>query len=145
MAQRYNSFTLHAHCKHVPHLNAQGETFDWSHKPKPPGRFFGRFKCDTCTHEWASAWTWLGRGQKCRNCTDTFGWQAVAYTIPYEVDPLMRRPPGPRVHRKKPDHYYQNCEYCAELCGSPRRKPSHHACGKGRSGDVEFPRPFGRN
>eukprot|EP00800_Vazella_pourtalesii_P013436 TRINITY_DN3211_c0_g1_i1.p1 TRINITY_DN3211_c0_g1~~TRINITY_DN3211_c0_g1_i1.p1 ORF type:complete len:151 (-),score=8.41 TRINITY_DN3211_c0_g1_i1:228-647(-) len=107
--------------------------YDWSYKPKPPPRFFGRFRCQTCSKCWASAWTWQGRGQKCRNCTRKFGWDPVEYTFPFVVDPLMRRPPVPGP-RKKPDHFYQNCEYCAELCGSTKKIPNRHACGKGRSG-----------
>ena len=117
----------------VRHMGEEGVEFDWSQKPRPPPRFFGRFRCQTCSNCWASAWTWLGRGQKCRNCTNQSGWHAVEYTFPYVVDPLMRvRRRGPRPHRK-PDHFYQNCEYCAELCGSTRRIPSRHACGRGGS------------
>ena len=87
---RYTNPYLHAHCKMIPYMQDENVKFDWSHEPKPPCRFFGRFRCQTCSNSWASDWTWQGRGQKCRNCTDEFGLDTVDYTFPYVVGALMR-------------------------------------------------------
>ena len=103
-------------------------------------RQYGFFECEKCFHRWESAWAWEGRGQKCRQCTDREDWHDVEYTDPFELRPLLRRQEledmysregrdwDPNRRRRPPDHYYQNCEYCAELCGSVRRMATRHAC-----------------
>ena len=124
----------HGACEIVPHMEIYSLVFDWGHKDSAPGRYFGKFECDECDHFWHSAWTWLGRGQKCRECVRRFGWSSVDYTNPSEVAP-RRIPKGPRVQGKKSLHNYERCEYCAELCGSTKVKPTHHACEKIKPGD----------
>ena len=137
MAHNYPPFPhlTHGQCMLVPHMEIHNLAFDWGHKDQAPGRYFGRFECDECEHSWTSAWTWLGRGQMCKECVKEWGWDDVDYTYPYEVAP-RKVPQGPRTNRNKPLHYYEECEYCAELCGSTRVKPTYHACEKIRSGDL---------
>ncbi|KAI6659088.1 hypothetical protein LOD99_14764 [Oopsacas minuta] len=133
----------HQDCMLIPHLEFVNRAFDWSHRDKSPGRFFGRFQCD-CGNKWVSGWTWSGRGQKCHMCTDEYGWNEVEYTKPYDVEPRMRRPIRPRSPPRSPQprspqprwpHDYENCEYCAELSGFIRRIPTQSECEKVRSGD----------
>lgn len=122
----------HDECIFVPHMEVQNVAFDWWHKDNNPGRFFGIFECDNsdCENEWGSAWTWLGRGQKCKKCTSGNDWHSIKYVNPRVVKPREKKPPpGPSLVIKPPtDHPYQNCEFCAELCGSATEMPTHHAC-----------------
>ena len=130
-------YRTHGNCTIVPHMEIRNTVFDWGHKDPHPGRYFGRFECEECGNSWSSAWTWLGRGQKCNKCVREIGWHNTEYTDPHEVAP-RRVPTGPRSERppaRKQTHYYENCEYCAELCGSTRVKPTYHACEKVRPGD----------
>ena len=142
-------YDAHSSCHLADHVDAINLVFDWSHKDSPPGRFFGLFKCDVCSKEWGSVWTWLGRGQKCRQCTRTSGvaWETVEYTKPYEVQPRLTKEELKEKYRKegkvwnenhrptKSPHYHENCEYCAELCGSIHRRPGRHACDAITPGD----------
>ena len=105
-------------------------------------RCYGYFRCEKCDHPWESAWAWDGWGQKCRRCTDREDWGEVSYTYPEDLRPLLGRQELENKYRSEGrdwdsnrrrrnpinDHYYQNCEYCAELCGSTARVPTHAAC-----------------
>ncbi|KAI6659089.1 hypothetical protein LOD99_14765 [Oopsacas minuta] len=123
----------HDYCLFVPYMEIHNVEFDWWHKDRDPCRFFGRFQCDECPNKWTSAWTWLGRGHKCRECVYAFGWHSVEYTLPYEVEPRMRNPPprlyGPIGPRRNQNHLdYKNCEFCAEICGSTTKIPKDRKC-----------------
>ena len=112
------------------------------HRRHPTRRQYGYFKCEECSHLWESAWAWEGWGQKCRCCTEKEDWDDVDYTDAYDLRPLLKRQElenmyrregrdwDPNRRRRNPasDHYYQNCEYCAELCGSTQMVPTHPAC-----------------
>ena len=84
----------HDECIFVPDMQVLNVEFDWWHKDENPGRFFGIFECNTdeCGNEWGSAWTWLGRGQKCKVCTSRHDWHAIKYVNPCFVRPLEKRP-----------------------------------------------------
>ena len=128
----YNGLPLipgeHDECIFVPDMEVQNVAYDWWHKDNNPGRFFGEFECNgpDCENKWRSAWTWLGRGQKCIECTTRHDWHSINYVNPCVVKPLEKRKGF--VEPSKTDHPFRNCELCAELCGSPDQKPTEHAC-----------------
>eukprot|EP00800_Vazella_pourtalesii_P019752 TRINITY_DN6844_c0_g1_i1.p1 TRINITY_DN6844_c0_g1~~TRINITY_DN6844_c0_g1_i1.p1 ORF type:complete len:149 (+),score=3.10 TRINITY_DN6844_c0_g1_i1:17-463(+) len=126
----------HRNCSLIPHMEFRSRVFDWSHKDKPPGRFYGKFQCSECGNSWGSAWTWAGRGQKCNPCSDYYQWDSVEYTQPYRVVPLERRAPGTPRQRKRSNHRPRNCEYCVELSGCTNPEDDLKPfCKKATSGD----------
>ena len=105
-----------------------------------PERYFGWFWCSECENTWTSAWIWEGWGQKCNECVGDWGWDEVDYTYPYRYRPRLTREQLIRLYeeegrewdrdrpRRTSDHDYENCEYCADLCGSIHIMPTQHAC-----------------
>ncbi|KXZ54420.1 hypothetical protein GPECTOR_5g74 [Gonium pectorale] len=74
-----------------------------------PNRCFGYFRCDGCSREWQSGFSWANKGQDCKHCN--------VLVYPYEQRPLEKRQgeqDDSKIDPTKP-HPAELCGKCKEL------------------------------